>query len=173
MKRVALAFMLLFLGYTLFSSGTEAIATLELMTTISVTDVTIDMYYDDGTKEETSSGSLEFVLPSDQDSWEVEESVYFRYSSNLAEQKRGSLTFSVTPLQMDSDNVLDTSIELESEDLMTLVRDETTFNIGFLDGPQEDVDIGELTVVVSKGSSDVLVAGLYTGSITITYTSES
>lgn len=171
MKRYIVVFGLLVFSFSLVAASLPSEAVVYLNGTISAKDITIDMYYENGTKEEGNEGSLEFLFPSS-DTWQVEQSVYFKYSSNLASAGRGSLSFSSTSLQKNETNMLNTSLVLESMNVMTSVREGNTFNIGFLSGVQEDVAIGKLSIVVTKNSTEVFSAGLYTGSITIIYTNE-
>jgi hypothetical protein len=171
MKRFIVVFCLLAFSFSLFAISLPSEAVVSLNGTVTIQDVTIDMYYDTGIKEEGSEGSLVFVFPST-DTWQVEQSVSFKYSSNLTEEGRGSLSFSVTPLQKNETNQLNTSLVLTGSD-QSSVMDGNTFTIGFLSGLQEDIDIGTLTVFVTKTSSDIFASGLYTGSISISYTNEA
>ena len=172
MKKYIVGFCLLILSVSLGAENLVSNATVLLKASISVQDISIDMYYENGQKQEGIEGFLSFEFPAT-DTWQVEQSVYFTYSSNLAKTSRGVLGFTISPLKKNDGNILNTSIELESENLMTSIRDGNSFNIGFLSGPQTKVAIGKLTVVVSKTASQVFSSGLYSGSITLTFTNEA
>ncbi|AEV29788.1 hypothetical protein SpiGrapes_2001 [Sphaerochaeta pleomorpha str. Grapes] len=172
MKRYIVVFGLLVFSFSLVAASLPSEAVVFLNGTISVKDITIEMYYENGTKEEGNVASLEFLFPSG-DAWQVEQSVYFKYSSNLPVAGRGALSFTATPLQKNETNILNTSLVLESTNVMTSVREGDTFNIGFLSGVQQDIAIGKLTVVVTKTATDIFAAGVYNGSLTITYTNEA
>ncbi|WP_320129164.1 hypothetical protein [uncultured Sphaerochaeta sp.] len=173
MKKYILGFCLLILSVSLGAENLVSNATVSLKASIAVQDISIDMYYENGVKQdEEFDGLLSFEFPAT-DTWQVEQSVYFTYSSNVATTSRGVLSFTISPLKKNDGNILNTSIKLESENVMTSIRDGNSFNIGFLTGPQTKVAIGKLTVVVSKTSSQVFSSGLYSGSITLTFTNEA
>jgi hypothetical protein len=73
-------------------------------------------------------------------------------------------------MQLDEENTLSTSLELESEHPMTRVEGGNTFFITFLPGSQKERDIGKLTIKVKKEVNDIFTAGSYRGSFSVNYT---
>jgi hypothetical protein len=171
MKKFLMVLGILVVSFSLFSLSVGSEAIVKLNGAVSVKDIVIDMYYENGIKQENSIGALDFVFPST-DTWEVEKSVYFKYSSNLASVANGSLSFSITPLEKNNQNILQTALKLTSDNSSVLVRDGNTLDIAFPAGLQEDVDLATVTVVVTKKSTDVYATGIYTGLITLAYVSQ-
>jgi hypothetical protein len=171
MKKFIMILSILIVSFSLFSLSLGSEAIVKLNGAVSVKDIVIDMYYENGFKQDDAIGALSFVFPST-NTWEVEQSVYFKYSSNLASVANGTLSFSITSLEKNNQNILKTDLKLSSDNSSVLVRDGNTLDITFPTGLKEDVDLATLTVVITKTSTDVYATGIYTGLITLSYVSQ-
>jgi hypothetical protein len=139
-------------------------ATLE--DSVSVLDVVISLDNEDGMKQDGNITTLEFDFPVDKDEWEISRSVGFTYTSNLLVGKVGVLSFNLTPLHYDEDNVVDTSLKLETENQNVSIVD-GSFHIAFAKGYQGDIPLGTLIITAKKPASQKLAAGEYAGSISV------
>lgn len=147
-------------------------ATVYLVGQIEAKDLRIAVFNEEGMELSSEDALLSFEFPNLEE-WEVSQSLYFKYSSNLPYQSAGRLIFEVGNLALDEVNTLSTNLELTSESLMTRVENGNAFNTTFLPGAQSEVPIGKLTVRLNKRADDVFTAGTYAGSFTINYTEGS
>ncbi|MGH0052568.1 MAG: hypothetical protein ACQ5SW_04175 [Sphaerochaetaceae bacterium] len=174
MKRLLLACMFLLLLVPLAAEEAPRFpsATVYMLGVIEPRDLEIAIYNEEGEELSGDEALLRFEFPS-LETWEVTQSLYFRYSSHLSKATVGKLTFSISDLEKDEANRLRTTLELKSENLSTSVENGDTFTTTFPAGAQNDVDIGKLTLKIIKRSEDVFSAGSYSGSFSINYTEES
>ena len=180
MKKLVGAILVLTIGFSLFASDVDVIsvstpvsssnqAVVYLKGMIGSTSTKISAYNEAGVEIDQNSAVLSFDFPATE-TWEIAESIYFRYTSNLPTGTYGKLSFALTDMQLDEENTLSTSLELESEHPMTRVEGGNTFFITFLPGSQKERDIGKLTIKVKKEVNDIFTAGSYRGSFSVNYT---
>ena len=147
-------------------------ASVKLVGVIQPRDLRISIYNEAGDVLSPEEAFMTFEFPAVEE-WEVEHSLFFRYSSHLPTQRVGKLIFEVTDLEMNEMNRLRTSLELTSENLLTRVENGDTFRTTFLNGAQDEVPIGKLTVRIRKRAEDVFSAGAYAGAFSINYSEGS
>jgi len=147
-------------------------ASVRLVGVIQPRDLQISVYNEAGDMLTPEEAFMNFEFPALEE-WEVERSLFFRYSSHLSAQKVGKLIFELTDVAMNEMNRLRTTIELTSEHRMTSVENGDTFRTTFLGGAQDEVPIGKLTVRIRKRAEDVFSAGTYAGAFSINYTEGS
>ena len=138
-----------------------------LADTVEEDDVSIFVYDEYGVRQSGMTTTVEFTFPSDPGAWEVDHDVPFGYSSNLFEGKRGILSFDVTPLHKDKDDVVPTYISLETSNPDVKVVNDSEFVIDFRKGYKGEVSLGILNIAVRKPAGKILEAGEYTGSISV------
>jgi hypothetical protein len=170
MKKLLLAGVLLFFVLPLAAEDPPRFpsATVYMQGVIEPKDLEISIYNEAGEELTGEDAILSFEFPNLEE-WELTQSLYFKYSSHLAEPTVGKLIFSLTDLEMDEMNRLRTTLELESENFFTSVENGDTFTTRFSAGAQDDVPIGKLTLRIRKRASDVFSAGSYSGSFLINY----
>ncbi|MFA7117329.1 MAG: hypothetical protein WC159_01025 [Sphaerochaetaceae bacterium] len=172
MKRIG-AILLIFLCIASFAFC----AKLSLPTSLSATmngdvtqkDVFIFLYDETGVKQAGESTTIEFAFP-DLDEWVVSHTVTFSYSSNLLFSKIGSLSFDVSPLQHDANNVVRTTLSIKTTNPDVKIKNDA-FIIDFPKGFSGEIFLGTLTITASKPASQKLAAGEYKGSVAINLTS--
>lgn len=174
MKKVLLACILLFFVLPLAAEDPPRFpsAIVYMQGVIEPRDLRISIYNEAGEELSGEDAMLSFEFPNLEE-WELTQSLYFKFSSRLAEATVGKLIFSITDLELDTLNRLRTTLELESESFFTSVENGNTFNTRFPAGAQEDVPIGKLTIRIRKRAADVFSAGNYSGSFFINYTEGS
>ena len=173
MKKLLGVILLLSISFSLFASDAVSVspnkAVVYMKGLIESVSTKINAYDEFGVELDQDTTLLTFDFPSTE-VWEVSKSIHFKYTSNLPTGTYGKLSFVIADLQLNEDNTLRTSLELESEHLMTRVEGGNTFTITFLPGTQKDRDIGKLTVRVNKQANDIFTAGSYRGSFSVNYT---
>ncbi len=147
-------------------------ATVYMQGVIEPRDLRIFIYNEAGEELTGEDAMLSFEFPNLEE-WELTQSLYFRYSSHLADPRVGKLIFLLSDLEKDEMNRLRTTLELESENIFTNVENGNTFSTRFSAGAQDDVAIGKLTLRIRKRTADVFSAGTYSGSFSINYTEGS
>lgn len=173
MKKILAVMLVLSICFSVFAfedantSPNQAVVFLKGM--IGSTSTKISAYDEYGLELNQDSAILTFDFPA-VEAWEVSQSIYFKYTSNLQSITYGRLSFSISDLQLNEANALRTMLILESEDALIRVEGGDTFLITFLPGSQKDRDIGKLTVKVSKKREDIFTAGAYKGSFSVQYT---
>ncbi|MGE4452948.1 MAG: hypothetical protein AB7D92_00310 [Sphaerochaeta sp.] len=174
MKKVFLACILLFFVLPLAAEDPPRFpsATVYMQGVIDQKDLQFAIYNEEGVELGGDEAMLSFEFPNLEE-WELSQSLYFRYSSHLASPTMGKLIFSLSDLQMNEMNRLRTTLELESENISTIVENGDTFHTRFPAGAQNDVSIGKLTLIITKRAADVFSAGTYSGSFSINYTEGS
>lgn len=165
----------------LFATGVACAASLVVPTalkasledTIGQQEVNIQLIGEDGKLAENNVITLEFQFPTDKEEWSVSHTVGFAYSSNLLKEKSGVLSFDITPLQYDADNVVDTQVSLDTNNSNVSISEGKQFNVLFSSGFSGDVPLGYITITASKPASQKLAAGEYSGSISVNLTSSN
>ena len=176
MKKLLGVILLLSISFSLFASDAVSVspnkAVVYMKGLIESVSTKITAYDEFGVELDQDSAILTFDFPATE-VWEVSKAIHFKYTSNLPLGNAGRLRFAITDLQLDRANTLRTTMELESEHIMTRVEGGNTFAITFLPDSQKDRDIGKLTIKVKKEAGDVFTAGSYRGSFSVNYTHES
>ncbi|MDY0303775.1 MAG: hypothetical protein RBQ65_03875 [Sphaerochaeta sp.] len=162
----------LFGSSSLPKSGMEPV-TVQMVGVIQPRDVEIVITNEAGVELGAGDGLMVFEFPA-LEQWEVTQSLNFSYSSHLASNKRGYLSFQFDEFGSSSIDSLRVSLELKSNDQYnTHVENGNTFNTLFVAGYQDTTPMGTLTVRIQKRINDIYTAGLYSGVISMTYTEES
>ncbi|NLO61748.1 MAG: hypothetical protein GX104_11815, partial [Spirochaetales bacterium] len=86
-------------------------ATVKLVGMINPRDLEIIVTNEADVELTSDDAVMEFIFPS-QEQWEVSQSLNFYYSSHLAIEKKGTLSFQVDDLNLDKNNSLRISLEL-------------------------------------------------------------
>ncbi len=140
--------------------------TARLNGTIVEDDISISFTDEAGVTENGNDINLVFDFPVDQDSWEITHTLLLSYSGNLMNAKSARISFDVSPLKHDDDNVVDTSISLASEGDNISV-DGDSFVLEVPAGYQNGVAFGTLSITVKKDEDQKLTAGSYNGSVVV------
>lgn len=146
-------------------------ATVKLVGTINPRDLEIIVTNEADVELTSDDAVMEFIFPS-QEQWEVSQSLNFYYSSHLAIEKKGTLSFQVDDLNLDKNNSLRISLELyNNNNANTRVEPSgSSFFVTFKEGAQNRTPIGTLTVKIRKNASDIYSAGIYRGFFSMNYT---
>jgi len=146
-------------------------AIVKLTGTISPRDVEIIITNEADVELTSDDAVMVFDFPA-LEQWEVSQSLNFYYSSHLANEKKGTLSFQIDDLGMDQDNSLRVTLELyDNNNAGTQVDPSgTAFNVTFKDKLQDKTPIGTLTVKIRKAASDIYSAGTYRGFFSMNYT---
>jgi hypothetical protein len=177
-RAIVVTFLLTLLCAPLFASSPLPKSEIEPVTVrmigvIQPRDVEIVITDEAGTELTSGEGLLVFDFPA-LEQWDVTQSLRFSYSSHLASNKRGYLSFQFDEFSSDDNDSLRVSLELKSDDRYnTRVENGNTFNTLFVAGYQDTTPMGTLTVRIQKNINDIYTAGLYSGVISMTYTEES
>lgn len=148
------------------SSDLPDAVTARLNGTIAEDDISIAFTDESGITEKGNDINLVFDFPVDQDAWEITHTLLLSYSGNLMNAKSARVSFDVSPLKHDDDNVVDTSISLTSEGDNISV-DGDSFVLDVPAGYQNSVNFGMLSITVKKGEGQKLAAGSYNGSVVV------
>jgi len=146
-------------------------ATVKLIGTINPRDLEIIVTNEADLELTSDDAVMEFIFPS-LEQWEVSQSLNFYYSSHLAIEKKGTLSFQVDDLNLDKNNSLRISLELyNNNNANTRVEPSgSSFFVTFKEGVQNRTPIGTLTVKIRKNASDIYSAGMYRGFFSMNYT---
>lgn len=146
-------------------------AVVKMVGTISPRDIEIVVTNEADLELTSDDAVMEFIFPS-QEQWEVSQSLNFYYSSHLAIEKKGTLSFQVDDLNLDKNNSLRISLELyNNNNANTRVEPNgSSFFVTFKEGVQNRTPIGTLTVKIRKNASDIYSAGMYRGFFSMNYT---
>lgn len=134
MKKLLLACILLFFVLPLSAEDPPRFpsATVYMQGVIESRDLAFSIYNEAGEELSGEDAMLSFEFPNLEE-WELTQSLYFKFSSHLAEPTVGKLIFSISDLEMNEMNRLRTTLELESENFFSPVwRTETPLIPGFL-----------------------------------------
>jgi hypothetical protein len=146
-------------------------AVVKMIGTINPRDVEIIVTNEAGAELTADDALMEFDFPA-LEQWEVSQSLNFYYSSHLAKNKEGRLSFQIDDLEMDEYNALRVGLELYHNNNANTRVDPSgnTFVVTFQEGPQEKTAIGTLTVRIRKSAQDIYSAGTYRGYFSMNYT---
>jgi len=134
-------------------------ATVKLIGTINPRDIEIVVTNEADMELTADDAVMEFIFPS-LEQWEVSQSLNFYYSSHLAIEKKGTLSFQVDDLNLDKNNSLRISLELyNNNNANTRVEPNgSSFFVTFKEGVQNRTPIGTLTVKIRKNASDIYLS---------------
>ncbi len=143
-------------------------ATLKMIGTINPRDAEIIITNEEGIELTAEDAILTFDFPATEQ-WEVSQSLYFYYSSNLSQNKSGKLTFQIDDFSMSPTNSLRINLEVEDYNSTNPDPSGSSFNIFFENGPRKMKEIGKLTVRIRKNVTDIYSAGMYYGYFSMNY----
>ena len=146
-------------------------AVVKMVGTINPRDIEIIVTNEADMELTSDDAVMEFDFPA-LEQWEVSQSLNFYYSSHLASEKKGTLSFQIDDLNMDKNNSLRVSLELyNNNNANTRVEPSgSSFFVTYKEGAQNKTPIGTLTVKIRKTASDIYSAGIYRGFFSMNYT---